>query len=102
MNNKNYTVDELLLDDSFISYVLENKDSDTSKWETLLSDKPQLESNFVEAAEIIKSLKYQDLSFSESENAKIWNRIEIRTEISASQQKNKSLPMWLKVAAALI
>ncbi|MEP4532139.1 MAG: FecR domain-containing protein [Cyclobacteriaceae bacterium] len=102
MNNKNYTVDELLLDDSFISYVLENKDSDTSKWETLLSDKPQLESNFVEAAEIIKSLKYQDLSFSESENAKIWNRIEIRTEISASQQKNKTLPMWLKVAAALI
>lgn len=102
MNNKNYTVEELILDDSFISYVLGSGDTDREKWDKLVSDSPELQSSFNEASDIIKAFKYQDLSFSESENAKIWNRIEIRTEISESQQKHKRLPMWLKVAAALI
>ena len=102
MNKKNYTVEDLLNDNSFISYIMDHDSPDGREWRVRLAQTPDLVSTANEAAEVIQSLKYQDLSFTRHEAEQIWNRIDRLTSDTHQVQMGWKLRDWVKVAAVLI
>ncbi|MEQ9303312.1 MAG: hypothetical protein RJQ14_05295, partial [Marinoscillum sp.] len=102
MNKEKYTVEDLLNDSSFISYILDNDSPDGREWSVRLDQTPDLQNTANEAAEVIQSLKYQDLSFSRREEEQIWNRIDRLTSETPQVQMSWKFGDWVKVAAVLI
>lgn len=104
MDNKKYTVEELLNDDSFIAYLMDAESPEGSKWKDRIANNEELAGEVVEARSVVDSLKYQDLSFTKAEENQLWDKIEKRTAntLETKEQTTVSSFKWLKIAAALI
>ncbi|REE00089.1 FecR family protein [Marinoscillum furvescens] len=104
MDNKKYTVEELLNDDSFIAFLMDAESPEGMEWKNRIADNEELAGEVAEARAVVDSLNYQDLSFSKAEEDQLWDKIAARTVDSSTTEIEKSGASWkwLKIAAALI
>ncbi|MCE5345422.1 MAG: FecR domain-containing protein [Bacteroidales bacterium] len=70
----NYSTDDLIAEESFISFVL--NDSNKGKWEAFIKENPDFERKAIEASEIILLLHDVKGSISKENIDSVWNKIE--------------------------
>lgn len=102
MYNSRSTLDDLLMDDQFVQWVIHPTPKLNKDWETWLAKFPH-QKNLVEKARIIVQETYANAShasLSDEEVQTMWHQLQARHQ----EKANRSLPLhrltWLKVAAS--
>lgn len=79
MNTPKYEVDDFLQDESFYNWVKRKNQADIEYWEAWWNANPEYRSNATEAINLIRSISFEDKSYSKSEVVSLWNRIKRET-----------------------
>ncbi|GAA5219447.1 FecR family protein [Membranihabitans marinus] len=99
--NKNYTIEELISDKSFKSFVLQSNPEDVAKWQSIIHDQPHQKEIFEEAQLIVAHLKIETPNIDPNAPAAIWEKINQNIEVH-QPSKTRKLIYWTSIAASLL
>ncbi|WP_207424793.1 FecR family protein [Desertivirga brevis] len=105
MQSQKYTLDELIVDPDFISWVKNQKEVDGRKWLEWSLTNPENSRILAEARELVLELSLDADEPEQQELADLWNRIEASNQIWDQKQGNNHfcirsiVTSWYKVAA---
>ena len=98
-----YTLQDFLDDDDFLQFVINPSKSDISFWQSVTAMYPAQKENIDEAAQVILAYRKQDVFTNETNQQKVWNRIEGTLHgKSTVKQKVFRLNTFLRVAAMIL
>ncbi len=108
LDSKYCKIEDFLLDDSFVEWVLGNSREQDSYWENFLSKRPECEENLKQASNIILSFRVkpvQDLSQQQIDQiiATVKSRYNQQTtaDIIPLPKRKFAIPGWLRYAAII-
>lgn len=97
-----YTLSDFLEDDSFVRWATNAEPEANVFWKEVIKIYPEKEAIMTQAVEIITAYRSQDTFTNEMGRQQLWNRIqaEITREEEPAATRVKSMPLYMKVAAA--
>ena len=95
----NYSVEELLNDQGF---VLEVKKRNEKSWNEFLSINARSKENMIEAKRLIQLFEVDETGLDQKRKYLLWNNINQFSKIEHKKKKQLVLPLFTKVAAAVV
>lgn len=97
-----YTLSDFLEDDSFVRWATNAEPEANVFWKEVIKSYPEKEAIMTQAVEVITAYRSQDTFTNEMGRQLLWNRIqaEITHEEKPGATRVKSMPLYVKVAAA--
>ena len=98
MDNKNYTSENLIMDDSFIRWVRSGFSEENEKWQEMKrrSSDP---AKFEEAIRVVQLLRFKKSEVS-IDRADLWNKIDLATDSTPQHKTGRRRVMYTLLAAA--
>ena len=98
-----YTLSDFLEDDSFVRWAIDAEPEANVFWKEVIKTYPEKEAMMTQAVEIITAYRSQDTFTNEMGRQPLWNRIqaEISREEVPAITRGRSIPLYMKVAAAI-
>lgn len=105
MENKNnnsgsYTLQNLLDDPLFITWVLQPDEALNAYWQNEQRNHDELSTLLTEARELVSALKFQKDLMSTGEQELLWQQI--HTETIAKKKEARIIPLWMRNIAAAV
>ncbi len=98
-----YALSDFLEDDSFVRWATNAEPEANVFWKEVIKSYPEKEAIMTQALEIITAYRSQDTFTNEMGRQPLWNRIqaEISREEKPAVTRGRSIPLYMKVAAAI-
>jgi ferric-dicitrate binding protein FerR (iron transport regulator) len=98
-----YTLSDFLEDDAFVRWAIDAEPEANVFWKEVIKIYPEKEAMMTQAVEIITAYRSQDTFTNEMGRQPLWNRIqaEISREEVPAITRGRSIPLYMKVAAAI-
>lgn len=101
-NNNSYSVEDLIVDESFIRWVKSGQSEDHDKWALFLAQRPDLQAVVAEARLWVEEITFETATPTLLEETAFYSRLKNTIVDTGTEQKVRRLiPQWLRIAATL-
>lgn len=101
-NNNSYSVEDLIVDESFIRWVKFGQSEDNDRWTLLLNQRPDLRAVVAEARLWVEEITFETATPTLLDETAFYLRLKNTIADTGTEQKVRRLiPQWLRVAASL-
>jgi ferric-dicitrate binding protein FerR (iron transport regulator) len=98
MQYRNYTIEDILLDDDFIAWAHGNQNAQAQAWEKAMTEHPHLKALSYEAKLLAESIQPASIQAAADARSRVWNNI--ITNAGRQPAKVVGMNKWWKYAAA--